>query len=267
MAQAERLDRELAPVSDLLFAGAALQPGERVLDVGCGTGPTTRAAASVVGEQGWVGGIDVAGEMLAAAADIGSPAGAAPIEWIEANVETWDGGIEPVDAVISRFGVMFFADPKLAFATLAAATRAGGRLCAMVWDRRDRSEKFQVPLAATLATMRAAGLDVSEPAVDDAAFSLHDPAHVAPILEAAGWTDVGLEPHAVSLHLGGGMPPEEGAEVATSVGPSRVVTGGIDDGLRAKVLDAVAAALADHVDGDGHVVLPGSVIRITARRG
>ncbi|HEX4868493.1 MAG TPA: class I SAM-dependent methyltransferase [Acidimicrobiales bacterium] len=267
LAQAERLDRQLVPVSRLLFEGAALRAGERVLDVGCGAGPTTRAAAEAVGREGRVAGIDVSAEMLDAARGVPTAAGAAPIDWIKADVATWAPQLEPVHVVISRFGVMFFDDPAAAFANLAAATTPEGRLCAMVWDRRDRSQLFQVPLAVATEVLTALGQPPEVPPVDEAAFSLHDPAHVVPLLEGSGWRDVTHEPLAIQVHLGGGLTPAQASEVALGVGPSRVVMTGIDDDARRQVLDAMAVALADHVDPDGHVVLGASVVRLTARRG
>jgi hypothetical protein len=204
--------------------------------------------------------------MLAAARGEPVPAGAAPIEWIDADVATWTPQLDPVDVVISRFGVMFFADPGAAFANLASATAADGRLCTMVWDRRDRSAMFQVPLAVTTEVLTALGRPPAPLPVDDGAFSLHDPRHVVPLLEGSGWRDVEHRPIAIQVHLGGGLSPAEAAEAAIGVGPSRAVTTGIDDEARRQVLDAVAVALADHVDPDGHVVLDASVVRITARR-
>lgn len=261
VAAAEAIDRQLAPVTQLLFDGAALAPGERVLDVGCGTGPTTRHAAELVGPGGWVGGIDVSADMLAAAA-----ASDPTIEWIRADVATWHPDIEPVDVVISRFGVMFFDDPVTAFANLAATCKPGGRLCAMVWDRRDRSALFEVPLAATAEVLAAHGLPVEPPPVDEAAFSLHEPAVVASLLAAAGWSEAEAVVHPVRMPAGGGVGPDAAAEVLIGVGPSRVLTEGVDEAVRREVLAAIAAALTDHLDGAGHVVLGGSVVRVQARR-
>src|SRR5438309_9523026 len=83
--QAPQLERQLAPVSEVLFAAAAIRTDERVLDIGCGTGPTTRAAAALAGPSGRVTGLDISGEMLAAAAGLVAPgAGDAPIDWLQA---------------------------------------------------------------------------------------------------------------------------------------------------------------------------------------
>lgn len=108
--RAEGLERQLAPVSAVLFAAADLQPGERVLDVGCGSGPTTREAAAVVGTSGRVTGIDVSADMIEAARAASSPS----IEWIVADVATWEPPPTVWNVVISRFGVMFFDDPPAA---------------------------------------------------------------------------------------------------------------------------------------------------------
>src|SRR4051812_19646648 len=151
--QAAGVEGQLAPVSDVLFAAARLQPGESVLDVGCGTGPTTYAAAAAVGPTGHVCGLDISGEMLAAAASAppadADPAASAPIEWLEADPVAWSPPGPDRDVVLSRFGVMFFSDPAAAFANLARATRAGGRLAFACWQRRDESDLFRVPFEAT----------------------------------------------------------------------------------------------------------------------
>lgn len=261
------LERQFRPVSEVLFGAAALTPGERVLDVGCGTGPTTREAAVAVGASGAVTGLDVSAEMLEAAATVPVPDDAAPIAWTTADPVTWDAPEAAFDAVISRFGVMFFSDPAAAFATLARATRPGGRLAVAVWARRDESGIFAVPLAAALEVTRARGLDDPDGLDPDGGpFSFGDVAATTGLLETAGWRGVAAASHHLVLPFGGGLPPAEAAIGAAEFGPTRLVLGDLDDDVRAEAVAAVTDALADHVDDHGHVVLGGHVIVYTATR-
>ncbi len=265
--QSEGLERQLAPVSGALFAAAALAPGERVLDVGCGTGPTTREAAVAVGPTGSVTGLDVSADMLAAAASVPAGEGAAPIDWVAADAVAWDGPEAAYDAVISRFGVMFFADPAAAFARLAAVTRPGGRLAVAVWQRRDDSELFAVPLHATLAVRRAHGVPDRDDLPDDGGpFSLGDVARTTALLEGAGWSGVEAVPHRLPLPFGGGLAPAAAAEAAADFGPTRIAFEDLADDVRAEAVAAIADAFAAHLDDDGHVVLGGSIRIVTATR-
>ena len=275
--QAPGVERQLAPVSELLFAAARLQPGESVLDVGCGTGPTTYVAASAVGASGHVCGLDISGEMLAAAADA-APAGGsatAPIEWLEADPVTWAPTGARHDVVISRFGVMFFSDPAAAFANLAVATRTPGRLAFAAWQRRDESELFSVPFEAALGVLRSRGIRATVAGVDvddviaadgDGPFSLHDTAATTNLLERAGWTDVVIEPRVLDLPFGGGVPPAEAATVALDFGPTRIVLADMEPAVVRAAEDALSAVFTDHVDRDGHVVLSAAINIVTARR-
>jgi SAM-dependent methyltransferase len=262
---ADRLERQLAPVTDLLFAAAELRPGDRVLDVGCGTGPTTRRAAEMVGSEGAVTGLDVSPEMIAAARERGAPVDGASINWVEADAVTWDPAGAHFDVVISQFGVMFFADPDAAFANLARATVAGGRLHAAVWAERSRSPMFDLPLSIALAELERADISVDVPAADAGPYSLSDPQHVEQLLTAAGWADVRWEPRPLQLAVGGGAGPTDAAAGSLEFGPTRIVLDGLDAPLRQTICDAVARVFEDHVE-NGEVVLDATPVIISARR-
>jgi len=92
-----------------------LLPGQRVLDLGCGSGRTTLELASAVGPSGRVVGLDIAAEMLTRAQKRAAQAGAGNIKFLHADVQVHDFGTDRFDAAYSRFGVMFFADPAAAF--------------------------------------------------------------------------------------------------------------------------------------------------------
>lgn len=255
--QSEGIERQLAPASAVLLDTAALQPGERLLDVGCGTGPTTRDAAAAVGPSGRVTGLDISADMIEAARSV-SPES---IDWIVADVATWDPPPGAWDVVISRFGVMFFADPATAFANLARATAPGGRLAIATWSHRTANELFEVPLHAALAIV-----DRQPPEPDEGPFSLHDADAIAALLEGAGWSEPDTAAHDLAVSFAGGVPPDEAARAAVDFGPTRVMLEGADHATRRAAVDAIAAVLHDHTDADGHVVLGGRVLVTTARR-
>lgn len=264
LAQAHGLDRQLTPVSDVLFAAAALASGERVLDVGCGHGPTTRRAASEVGPYGRITGLDISSDMVEAAEGIESSSQAATIDWVAADVTGWEAPFAH-DAVISRFGVMFFDDPVAAFSSIAAATAPGGRLCIAVWGPRQASELFEVPYRTAAATLTALGLAYEEAPTDRGPYSLCDRERTTALLEGSGWGDVGWAPHKLSLPAGGGMTAEAAGAVALDFGPARLITPEAPT-VRQQVIEAITDAYRDHLDADGHVVLGGQVVVVTAQK-
>jgi ubiquinone/menaquinone biosynthesis C-methylase UbiE len=129
----ETLDRVIGPIGDLAIERAAVAPGERVIDVGCGCGATTLALAAKVGVSGSMVGVDVSAQMLSRARARAEQLSGGRIELVEADASTHAFPFS-ADLIFSRFGVMFFRDPILAFQNLHRALRPGGRLVFAAWS-------------------------------------------------------------------------------------------------------------------------------------
>jgi ubiquinone/menaquinone biosynthesis C-methylase UbiE len=266
---ARQREGQMAPISAELFAAASLQPGETVLDVGCGTGTTTVQAARAVGTTGRVTGSDISPVMIDTAresADVARDASEVPgIAWLVADAETYDFGADAFDAVISRFGVMFFPDPVAAFANLARATRPGGRLVAAVWQTRDKVPLFDLPYATAAAVLDRLGLAYEPVAIDDSQCSLGSHDRVVAVLEPAGWRDIETRPTEQTIRVGGSLSPAEAAAGALDLGPIRGLVEGRPDDVRDQVRIALAEAFQPFFDGTG-VTVPGGFMIVTARR-
>ena len=169
---------------------AHLQPGERVLDVGCGSGPSTAAAAKSVRPGGMITAIDVAAPMIAAARQRVPDHN---IEWIVGDAETYPLPEAHYDAIISQMGLMFFVNNAAAFSNLARACRAGGRLVGVVWPTRDQVSMTRFLFASVRQTLDRLHVAYQEPPLDFGPFSLGDPRYVEQLLGGSGWTDVRVE--------------------------------------------------------------------------
>lgn len=270
VAAAEQLEAQLAPVSDVLFAAASLAAGERVLDVGCGRGVTTRQAAELVGPTGSATGLDVSEELLAAAEElaVGLP---------NVSFRHGDGqrtALEPAsfDVLLSRFGVMFFDDAAAAMANLGGAVRPGGRLCVAVWRPRTENEMMQWPIDVALEVADRLGVELELPDPNLGPFSWGDERFVVDTLSTAGWADVVVTPRPVSLYLGGSASPQDAVVTSLTVGPLRSALAALADdtsadveGLESAIRQALVAAFTERHDGTGVPVSAMPVI-VTARR-
>jgi len=124
-------DIVLGPILQATLERAQLQRGERVVDIGCGTGASSIALAEHVGPSGQVLGIDVSAPMLARAVER-LPQGA-PVKFVRADATTYRFESTASDLLFSRFGVMFFAEPARAFINLRTALKPNGRLVFACW--------------------------------------------------------------------------------------------------------------------------------------
>jgi SAM-dependent methyltransferase len=181
---ADQYDAELRRHHERFMAALRIGPSDRVLDVGCGAGQTTRAAARLA-VSGSVVGVDVSASMLARARRLTAAEGlGGNVRFELGDIQVHRLSREHFDVVISRFGTMFFADPVAAFRNIARAARPQGRLHMLVWQAHHRNE-WSTALQTTL------GVDKTSNGPDP--FSLGDPVITRRILEAAGFAEVRFE--------------------------------------------------------------------------
>jgi SAM-dependent methyltransferase len=259
--QQHRYDRMLAAYAERLLAGAALEPDERVLDVGCGTGTTTLGAATAASD-GEALGIDISKPMIDQARRRASDDGLTNARFEVGDAQTAAFAPSDRDVVISRFGVMFFDDPTAAFANIRAGMRDDGRLAFVCWQGLAQNEWMLVPgmaVAEVLALPDTGGPDAPGP------FAFGDPDRVRTVLRGAGFRDVDLEPVVGSLLLGGGGSVEEAVDWLQGTGMARALFRDADAATTARAVDSVRAALAEHAGPDG-IRLGAAAWLVRARR-
>jgi SAM-dependent methyltransferase len=234
------LDGMFEPFEQLLVEPLARGSAERVLDIGCGTGVTTIAAAQRIGGGAAVG-IDISAPMIelarTRAAHVGSSA-----TFICADAQSHAFEPASFDVFIARFGTMFFDDPVRAFANLRRAAKPGARLDSIVW--RSAAEN---PFMTTAERAAAPLLSNIPPRRPDAPgqFAFADPQRMQRVLAEAGWTDIDLG----AIDVPCVFPAQELERYSTRMGPVGLVLQQADEATRLKASAAVRAAFAPFVHG------------------
>ena len=254
----QRYDRSVAGYHRRLLDAVAVSRGERVLDVGCGNGETTRAAARAAADSSVVG-VDLSSRMLERARGLARAEGLGNIRFEHVDAQAHRFAPASFDVALSRFGTMFFGDPVAAFTNIASALRAGGRLVIVAWRGVHDNEWLQCIFGA-LAVGRE--LPVS-PVGAPGPFGQADPDGVQDTLNAAGFDSVELT--AVDEPFWMGADATDAFEFMRGSGIVGGMTKGLDDDQRSRALDALRATMIEHDTGDGVVFGSGAWI-IAARR-
>ncbi|WP_454619338.1 class I SAM-dependent methyltransferase [Bradyrhizobium cenepequi] len=249
----------LAPILDILIDRAKPTTGERVIDVGCGSGATTVAFAEKVGPSGHVLGIDVSGPMLERARQRATPG--LSLEYALADATVYPFAPASFELLASRFGVMFFADPAVSFANMRKALKPSGRLAFICWREPRENPFFMAPLQA--AYKHVPKLPQQGPE-DPGPFAFASEERVRRILGAAGFENVEMEPCPLSLDAAIGRGLDGAVQGALEIGPVSRALQDQPPELRAAAAAEIRKALAPFVKGNS-VMLPASIWIVTAR--
>jgi SAM-dependent methyltransferase len=249
-------DAELRAHHEHLRAAYGISPGDEVVDIGCGTGLTTREAARAAA-PGRVLAVDVYERILERARQVTAAERLDNVRYElgDAQVQRFDPA--GFDVAISRFGTMFFSDPAAAFANIAAGLRPEARLVMLVWQRREHNEWARA--------IDAALGDAAQPPPPGAdPFSLGDAEATASILEAAGFDDVRFEDvHEPVLY---GHDLDAALSFVRGFQNTSAALARLSDGEAARTVERLCEMLAAHYSDERGVVLDSRSWLITARR-
>jgi ubiquinone/menaquinone biosynthesis C-methylase UbiE len=227
-----------------------LRAGDRVLDVACGTGVLTRAAAVRVGPSGAAIGLDVNEGMLAVARRK-----APRLDWRSGRAEALPFDTESFDAVVSQFGLMFFEDRRAALAEMMRVLRHGGRLAVAVWDSLERTPGYAT---VTQLLQRLFGDRVADAL--RAPFTLGDPGALRSLFSSAG-----IPSATVTTVKGTARFPSIKAWIYTDV-KGWTLADMIDDAQLARLLDEAEKALRPFLAADGTVAFEAPAHIVTATK-
>lgn len=258
VAMQQRMDRALTPVTAALLAAAVPAEGDDILDVGCGAGETSLALAAAVGPDGFVTGVDVSTPLIAAAQARAETHGL-DIEFVEADAACFAEGGR--DLIVSRFGVMFFADPVAAFANLHKLAVPGGRLAFACWQPPGEN------LWATLPVTLLADAMPADPRANPYApgpFAFADAARTTTILAEAGWRDIVSKPLAFAMVMGSGSDPvDDAVDFSLRIGPAARAVQDAGPDVLALAQTRFPKAFAAHLH-DGVVAMAAGIWLFTA---
>jgi SAM-dependent methyltransferase len=256
-AHADRFDPAVAPHHDRLMAAAAISAGERVLDIGCGTGQTTRDAARAASPGGTALGVDLSSGMLDVARARAADDGLDNVAFAQVDAQVHPFDPASFDVAISRTGAMFFGEPVVAFTNIARALRPGGRMALVAWQSFADNEWIREITGALTG-----GRPLSPPPPDaPGPFSLADPARVHALLDAAGFVDVDLT--GVSAPEWFGVDADDAH--AFVLGLAGWMLRDPDDDTRGRAVDALRSTMRAHEGPEG-VTFGSAAWVITAKR-
>jgi SAM-dependent methyltransferase len=254
----ERYDTSARRHGRRLLDAAQISADDRVLDIGCGCGGSTRDAARIA-VAGMALGVDLSARMIARARERSRAEGLTNTRFEQADAQVYPFEEQGFDRAISRFGAMFFGDPVAAFRNVRRALRPGGRLALLSWRELARNEWL-----SALRGALAAGRTLPQPPVGaPGPFGLAEADAVRRILADAGFESIDLEEVNEPVYIG--ADPDDAFGFVRTLGMTKGMLEDLDEDATARALETLRTTLAAHDTGEG-VLLGSSAWLITAHR-
>jgi SAM-dependent methyltransferase len=250
-----------APFGQAMFDAARLQPGESVLDVGCGSGTSTTEGAERVAPSGRVLGVDISAAMLEPAPRRVTEAGLDNVEFLQADAQVHPFDEDSFDAVISRFGLMFFENPQAAFGNLARALRPDGRLAFVCWQHPTKSEWVATALGA-LVTLLGRVPDLGPPGAPGP-FAFDDGDRLTRLLTVGGFHEVTVESVTRPVRIGHDL--DDAVGFVMSLPQAQQVFADAPDDAMAAAVTTLRAAYTPYAGPSG-VVMDAAAWLVAAHR-
>jgi SAM-dependent methyltransferase len=255
-ANADRFDRAVGAYHQAFLAAADIEATDAVLDIGCGTGQTTRDAARRA-PAGSALGVDLSSQMIEHARQRAKEEGIRNARFEQADAQVYQFGAQAFDVAISRTGTMFFGDPIAAFTNIAHALRPTGRLTLLTWQPFSQNDWI-----SELSGALAAGRELPVPPSDaPGPWSFGDPDTVRSVLGAAGFAEVEL--HGMNAGMRFGDDTDDASRFI--LGLLGWMLEGLDDDCRDRALEELRTTIAGQASEEG-VVFDSAAWIIHARR-
>jgi SAM-dependent methyltransferase len=257
-AQFDRYDAAMHAYHTRLLDAAAIGASERVLDIGCGCGATTRDAARAA-SSGHAVGVDLSAPMLERARELAGAEGLTNVTFEQGDAQVYPFDADAFDVTISRFGAMFFSEPVIAFGNIARAMRHDGRLLLMVWQPLEDNE-WLFALRGALAM----GRELPRPVVGaPGPFGLADPDGARAVIDEAGFADVAFTD--VREKFRPGRDTDDAFEFVANLPPVRGMLQDLDADAHVRALEQLREMLVAHTTDDG-LTFDSAAWLITARK-
>jgi len=234
------LDGMFQPITEVLVQEVRARAPRQLLDIGCGTGSTTLAAARALGNDAECMGVDISRPMTDAAIERARREGSTA-RFVCDDAQTYVFEPDSMDMFISRFGVMFFEQPVTAFANLRRAARNDASLCFIAWRSAEEN-----PYMTTAERVAAAVIDLPARQPGPGQFAFADWERTASLLSDGGWPQIDIQPLDVTCTF----PESALVSYFTRLGPVGVALQQAGEATLARVAAAVRPAFDPYVHGD-----------------
>lgn len=257
---ADIVDIMFAAITEAVLDAADIGAGDKVLDLGCGNGGTTLAAADRTTPIGSVTAVDISAPMIDRARARSADAGLTNVTYILGDAAAYPFAPGSFDTLISRLGAMFFEDPEAAFRNMLPALVPGGRIALGVWRGPGENLWAMGPVAAAKEFLEMPPRPGPE---DPGPFSFADPDRVKTVLGAAGFQNIDLAPLDFQIPLGRTL--DEALNFVMEMGPLSAPLATVTGDRRDKAIAAINGVLTENQGKDGIVRLAGACWIVTAR--